>query len=317
MYGVWGGVGPTPDPVEQLMDEHVRALAKTSNLTEKCFRLLGATVAERRLNSSDIVGVSDVRGSLLVVCKSGHVLANETGIFNRRIDIEGFVPYEPIDRLIEAQGGYSKAPESMLEAEDANGRTLFRLNWGIGIGAVQERDRVLQIMLGATRAPAPVPLSSVPPFSSQMIKDKYLSAWAQDLFRAAGIIPSEDLVAEHANMAAAWLIQTVLVPFARRNGVPDFDPWDNISRAEASESQQPHLAAFLNVYLDLLGQMCDLHHITRDHDDPVRQSAVTRFVRELDVDCDREMDECWREYLQGINDSFAHGEFGDRASKPS
>jgi len=118
---------------------------------DKYGRVLEAVMREQRFTEEEIEAVSNPSFFLLIVCKDGHVLANERGVFKKRIEIESMIPYGGGVRVVRGQKGINAISESLIEGFNGYSEPLFKLSWGCGgpvspSDAAAERDRVFGIM---------------------------------------------------------------------------------------------------------------------------------------------------------------------------
>lgn len=74
---------------------------------------------------------------------------------------------------------------------------------------------------GAPKAEMPIAASSPAEFASYGSKRDYLRDWARRLVVAAGVPPTEQLIAEHANMAAAGIHFMVFLRLGAPRGISD------------------------------------------------------------------------------------------------
>ncbi len=118
---------------------------------DKYGRVLEVVVREHGLAVEEIEAVSSPSFYLLIVWKDGHVLANERGVFNKRIEIASMVPYGGQVRVVRGQKGINAISESLIEGFNGYAEPLFELSWGCGgpvspSDAAAERDRVFAIV---------------------------------------------------------------------------------------------------------------------------------------------------------------------------
>jgi hypothetical protein len=117
---------------------------------EKQGRLL-ETVLQETGRPDGLLAVSRLRSTaLLVVLQTWHVVAQEKGLFNKRIEILDRVGYQDIARLATRQVGVRGRDGMIIDGFGADGERVFELRWGSGgvsdaDGSV-ERDRIFAIM---------------------------------------------------------------------------------------------------------------------------------------------------------------------------
>lgn len=197
---------------------------------EKYGRCLDAVIAQEGITIADIIGVGENgTGSnldLYVVHRHAITLTRERGIFNKRIEVQRLCATASIARLRETQEGF-KGTDLTITANDAKGEQVLRITWGLGGPdwveplVLRQRQNLFQVISKAmdTLAEAPV-RSSV---SSSSSKAAALRAWAADVIKAAGVEMSDDLVEEHANMAAGGIRFEVFLRAGAQFGIDDLN----------------------------------------------------------------------------------------------
>jgi hypothetical protein len=81
----------------------------------------------------DPVALSALRtGALLTVFPDGHVVAQEKGMFSKRVEIVSQASYENISSLSTREKGVRGRDGLLIEATDRNRVPLFELSWGYG-----------------------------------------------------------------------------------------------------------------------------------------------------------------------------------------
>lgn len=115
---------------------------------ESYSRRLDAVVVQEQISAADIVGVGE-RGTagrldLYVVHREAVVLTSERGWLNKRVEAHRVCPIAAVGRLHATQEGF-KGTELTITAEDAHGRMLFKIAWGLGgpdwVGPLVDRQR--------------------------------------------------------------------------------------------------------------------------------------------------------------------------------
>jgi hypothetical protein len=147
-----------------------------------------------------------------------------------------------------------------------------------------------------------------------MEKKDYFVAWAEDLLRAAGIVPIKDapsgrpdLVAEHAEMAASSQI-FLMSRAAKGWELDEFDSF--LTSTDASG-----LDSFDQIYLTLLRMLADRDSGTDDSLSEAWQRSSGKVASNLDGAIEKDMAENWPEYVHGVRGAFANGEFSGRARR--
>jgi hypothetical protein len=147
-----------------------------------------------------------------------------------------------------------------------------------------------------------------------MEKRDYFVAWAEDLLRAAGIVPIKDLpsgrpdlVAEHAQMAASSQI-FLMSRAAKAWELEEFDSY--LTSTDASG-----LEGFDQIYLTLLRMRADRDSGTDDSLSEAWQRSSRNFASNIDGAIAKDMAENWPEYVHGVRGAFANGEFAGRARR--
>jgi hypothetical protein len=94
--------------------------------------------------------------SVVAISATGHVVASERGVFNKRVEVEA-VSYQDVATIRSCERGVRGRDGSFIEGFDAGGAELFALGWSVGGGdptyaeiqagrAAAERDRVFRVM---------------------------------------------------------------------------------------------------------------------------------------------------------------------------
>jgi hypothetical protein len=94
--------------------------------------------------------------SVLAISATGHVVASEKGVFNKRVEVEA-VSYSEVATIRSCERGVRGRDGSFIEGFDTRGVELFALGWSVGGGdpsyaeaqaarAAAERDRVFRVM---------------------------------------------------------------------------------------------------------------------------------------------------------------------------
>jgi hypothetical protein len=147
--------------VTLIEDDRVRRLLGDSTIVvgdwDSSAASLEAVLREIQSPPAEVLAVSLNpwgNGPFIAVCRRGVAIVRSKGIFKPRFEVQ-FVEFGEITTLAQDEAGYSKAPESVIEALGDNS-VLFRLKWVESPDdegeATRERDRVFDIMLAAWRA---------------------------------------------------------------------------------------------------------------------------------------------------------------------
>jgi len=118
---------------------------------EKLGRVLEAVQGELGLRPDDLEAISRVEFNFLFVWRAGHVLADENGLFKKRVEIGKPVAYDGRIQLLKNQKGVRGRDGMLIEGFVDGGRPLFELSWGCGgpvsiEDAAGERDRIFEVM---------------------------------------------------------------------------------------------------------------------------------------------------------------------------
>lgn len=197
---------------------------------EKYSRCLDAVIAQEGIAIADIIGVGENgTGSnldLYVVHRHAVTLTRERGIFNKRIEVQRLCATASIARLRETQEGF-KGTDLTITANDAEGEQVLRITWGLGGPdwveplVLRQRQHLFQVISKAmdVLAEAPVRFS----VSGSSSKAAVLRAWAADVVKAAGVGTTDELVEEHANMAAGGIRFEVFLRAGAQFGIDDLN----------------------------------------------------------------------------------------------
>jgi hypothetical protein len=140
-----------------LRDTHVRQLFEESNIEaedhEKYRRVLERVLDAHGFSSSDVFAVSSAR-NLVMVCKLGIFLADERGIFGKRIDIKLFLPWSHVTEITQTRPSLKSFG---IELRGESAARLLELRWSTGgpvaaSEAMSENSRVYMNMMGALQA---------------------------------------------------------------------------------------------------------------------------------------------------------------------
>lgn len=118
--------------------------------------LLEPAIERAGWSGADVVAIAMPDRSVLAISATGHVVASEKGIFNKRVEVEG-VSYQDVATIRSCARGVRGRDGSFIEGFDAHGAELFALRWSVGGGdptyaaiqaerAAAERDRVFRVM---------------------------------------------------------------------------------------------------------------------------------------------------------------------------
>ena len=197
---------------------------------EKYSRRLDAVIAQEGIGVADIVGLGEngtgSNHDLYVVHRHAVTLAEERGIFNKRTEVRRLCATASIARLRETQEGF-KGTELTITANDTKGEQVLRITWGLGGPdwveplVLRQRQNLFQVISRAMDMLAEAPVRSSVSGSSS--KAAVLRAWAADVVAIAGVGTREELVEEHANMAAAGVRFEVFLRAGAQLGIDDLD----------------------------------------------------------------------------------------------
>lgn len=118
---------------------------------DKYGRVLEVVLQDHGLSTDEIVAVSQPSFELLVVWRTGHITANERGVFKKRIEAGKPVSYQDGIHLVRGQKGVRGRDGMLIEGFSHGSSPLFELSWDCGgpvseSDAADERDRIFNIM---------------------------------------------------------------------------------------------------------------------------------------------------------------------------
>jgi hypothetical protein len=197
---------------------------------EKYSRRLDAVIAQEGIAIADIIGLGEngtgSNHDLYVVHRHAVTLTSERGIFNKRIEVQRLCATASIARLRETQEGF-KGTDLTITANDARGEQVLRITWGLGGPdwveplVLRQRQNLFQVIGRAMDVLAEAPVRSSVSGSSS--KAAALRAWAADVVAASGVGTTEELVEEHANMAAGGIRFEVFLRAGAQLGIDDLN----------------------------------------------------------------------------------------------
>jgi hypothetical protein len=197
---------------------------------EKYCRCLDAVIAQEGIAIADIIGVGENgTGSnldLYVVHRHAVTLTRERGIFNKRVEVQRLCATASIARLRETQEGF-KGTDLTITANDAKGGQVLRITWGLGGPdwveplVLRQRQHLFQVISKTMDVLAEAPARSS--VSGSPSKAAALRAWAADVVKAAGVGMTDELVEEHANMAAGGIRFEVFLRAGAQFGIDDLN----------------------------------------------------------------------------------------------
>lgn len=197
---------------------------------ERYTRRLDEVLAQEGIAVDEIFGVGE-RGTgsnldLFVVHRRAITLATERGIFNKRIEVKRLCPTASIARLRGTQEGF-KGTELTITGNDSKGAEVLKITWGLGGPdwveplVLRQREHLFQLISGAMDRLGETPAGASAAFAAS--KAEALRAWARDVVRAAGVEITDELVEEHANMAAGGIRFEVFLRVGARFGIDDLN----------------------------------------------------------------------------------------------
>jgi hypothetical protein len=197
---------------------------------EKYSRCLDAVLAREGITVADIIGVGENgTGSnldLYVVHRQAITLTRERGFFNKKIDVNRLCSTSSIARLRETQEGF-KGTDLTVTANDAKGEEVLRITWGLGGPdwveplVLRQRAHLFQVISKAMDVLAESPVQSS--VSSASSKAAAIRGWAAEVVKAAGVERTDELVEEHANMAAGGIRFEVFLRAGTTLGIDDLN----------------------------------------------------------------------------------------------
>jgi hypothetical protein len=243
---------------------------------ERFVRFLDAACAWEGIGGDDIVGVADTFDGFIVVHRQAIVVVTERGVFNKRIDVKRQCSIDAIANLATSTEGF-KPPDLVLNATDSQGKRVFSARWSVSL--IDERDaarardeckRLFDVIAAAMdRRGAP----ELPSVATATSKADALRQWAAGVVRAAGVPVTDELVDEHANMAAGGIRFMVFLRVGAERGIDDLN---DFYPGGAMPDGTP-LDTFDDLYAHVVAMIGDSATIDREIDG-VLVGAWTEFV---------------------------------------
>lgn len=242
-------------------------------------------LAQEGITVDEIVGVGE-RGTggaldLYVVHRQAIVLAYERGMFNKRIELQRVGPIASIARLQGTQEGF-KGTDVTITAHDAKGEVVFKIMWGLGGPdwveplIMRQREQLFGVISEAMDQMSEAPTrASVSTASSRA---GALTDWAADVVKAAGVPVTNELVDEHANMAAAVTRMMVFLRLGAPFGI------DDLNKFYPSGEMPP--GSPISTYDELYG-----HVVARVGSAPAVDRAIDEYLAQS-----------WAEYVNGCRE---------------
>ena len=197
---------------------------------EKYSRRLDAVLAQEGIAVEDIIGIGENgTGSnldLYVVHRHAVTIAYERGLFSKRLDVRRLCPTASIARLRTTQEGL-RGTDLTITGNDTKGTEVLKIKWGLGGPdwveplVLRQREHLFKVISQAMDRLSESPVGSSVSFASS--KAGALRAWAADVVRAAGVEATDEIVDEHANMAAGGIRFTVFLRLGARLGIDDLN----------------------------------------------------------------------------------------------
>jgi len=122
---------------------------------DKYLKVPDGVLAEQGLGADDVIAVSDSWEGLLVVCRTGVGRGSQRGIFNKRVEVAPFIPYDSVTELVREQR-QPHGRESWIKLR-AGAQTVGEFVWHSGgdveiADAARERDRIYEAISEALGA---------------------------------------------------------------------------------------------------------------------------------------------------------------------
>jgi hypothetical protein len=274
--------------VNNYMNLYLDAQISSSSDQDKYSRCLDAVVAQEGITADDIVGVGEngtgSNRDLYVVHRQGVTLTYERGLFNKKIGVERKCPIASIARLSVTQEGF-KGTELTITGHDAAGNVVLKITWGLGGPdwveplVLRQREHLAQTISTAmdilTEAPGR------PSVSTASSKAGALMDWASDVVRVAGVEVTNELVEEHANMAAGGIGLMVFLRLGAQYGIDDL----NAFYPGGAMPEGTPIANFDDLYGHVVARVGDAQTVDR---------AIDKLLAES-----------WNEFVNGCRDTYA------------
>ncbi len=336
-----------------LCDTNVRAALERSNIETSSWdrqsTLLEGTLTKANLPASEVVALSQAETSLkpdgssmgtqttlLVVFKAGLAMAEEKGIFSKRIDLQT-VSYKSISAVVPDEKLYDRGRGEMaIQGMVGGSIPLFRIGWNWSQGgqtsaaaAAAERDRILsaiqRAMQGDWASPSsgqagiahaedasfsqyatarPGPATGArprdPTAESPPPKKEYLINWTAALFREAGVAPVREHVEKVAKIVAIGLFVDRIVRYADARPLPALQRYCRSLPGELTD----RLDQLDEIYATCIRLGAEADARTQDHSDPTYLRLCRRHTELLDQTIDRFLAAMRDEVIEGIRGDY-------------
>jgi hypothetical protein len=243
-------------------------------------RCLDAVLAKEGITAGDIVGLGE-KGtgskSLYVVHRQAITLAEERGVFNKRIDVQRVCPIASIARLRTTQEGF-KPRELTITAHDATGEVVSKIVWTEGFEdweqrlVLRQREHLFKVISEAMNKVTET--SARPSVSTAPSKAGALREWAADVVKASGVDFTTERVEEHANMAAGGIQFLVFLRLGAPLGISDLRQF---YYPDPMPERTP-IAAFDDLYSRVIARVGGAELVDQGIDDALAD-AWSEFVR--------------------------------------
>jgi hypothetical protein len=336
-----------------LSDTNICAALERSNIERSYWgyqgRVLEGTLMKVNLLASDVMALSQVEMSLkpdgssmgtstmlLVVFNSGLALAEEKGLWGKRVDLQTF-SYKNVSAVLPVEKLYDRGRGEMAIQGMVGGSVpFFRIGWNWSQGgptsaaeAAAERDRILIAIQRAVQGHWAVPSSrqareagGSPPIpmhgaggtprratdagwhdaaaETLASKKEYLIEWAAGLFREAGMAPVKEHVESVARTAAAGLFVSRVLAFADSRPLPALQHYCRSLPGDYSA----RFDQFDEIYGTWIRLGTEAEARTQDPSDPTYLRFRRQHVEMIDQLIERCLDDSRGSFIEGIRDDY-------------
>jgi hypothetical protein len=285
--------GPAPSAARQVAPERPAAKpaaaisyynlfldAGISHDQEVYRRCLDAILAKEEITADDIVGLGEEgigSKSLYVVHRQAITLAEERGVFNKRIDVRRLCPIASIARVRTTEEGF-RPRQLTITAYNAAGEEVLKIAWTEGFDerekrrVLRQREHLFKVISQAMDKAGGSPVQ--PSVSAAPSKAGALRESAAGVVKDAGVELTAERIEEHANMAAGGIRFMVFLQLGAPLGISDLkqfyypDPMPEMSP----------IAGFDDLYSRVIARVGGAELVDQGIDD-VLADARPEFVR--------------------------------------
>lgn len=334
-------------------DPNIAAALDCSNI-EVSYRhyqrgVLEETLTKVNLPASDVLALSqaevslkpdgssmETRSVLLVVLKSGLVMAEGKGPWGKRLDIQT-ISYKNVSAVLPDEKLHDRGRGEIAIQGMAGGSVpFFRIGWNwsqegrtAAAQAAAERDRILNTIQRAiqgdwtassSRRPAQPDgglataghgtgsilcraaddFRADPAAQALPSKKQYLVDWTAGLFREAGIAPVKDHVESVARTAAAGLFVSRVLAFADSRPLPALQQYCGSLPGDYSA----RFDQFDEIYATWIRLGTEADARTQDPSDPAYLRLRRRHIEMIDQTIDRCLRDSRASFIEGIRTDY-------------